>query len=58
MTPMELDLMTAMGFLRPPALFKEDSPEVDTLKCTSHEDWLGVGHKVSVLGTMTSDLTG
>ena len=38
MTPLELELMTAMGFLRSLALFKEESPEVDTLKCTSHED--------------------
>ena len=27
------------------------------MKCPSHVDWVGLGHKVSVLGTMNSDVT-
>ena len=53
----ELELSLSMSFERPPALFVLDSSEVDVMKCTNYESWLGVGLKVSFLSTMTADIT-
>ena len=34
-----------------------DSSEVDVMKCTKYESWLGVGLKVLFLSTMTANIT-
>jgi hypothetical protein len=57
MTTLELDLLSSMSFERPIALFVTDAVEMDTLKCSSYENWVGVGLKTSVSGTITNDVT-
>jgi hypothetical protein len=57
MTTLELDLLSLMSFERPVALFVTDAAEMDTLKCSSYKNWLGVGLKTSVSGTITNDVT-
>jgi hypothetical protein len=57
MMTLELDLLSSMSFERPVALLVTDTEEMDTLKCSSYENWVGIGLKTSVLGTITSDVT-
>jgi hypothetical protein len=54
MTTLELDLLSAMSFEQPLALFVQDAAEMDTLKCPTYESWVGVGLKTSVSGTITN----
>jgi hypothetical protein len=38
-------------------LFVSDATETDTLKCSSFDNWIGMGLNTSVAGTITSDVT-
>jgi hypothetical protein len=57
MTTLELDLLSLMSFERPIALFVADAVETDTLKCSTFDNWIGIGLNTSVAGTVTSDVT-
>jgi hypothetical protein len=56
MTTLELDLLSTMSFECPVALFVTDAAEMETLKCSSYENWVGVGLKTSVSGTITNNV--
>lgn len=56
-TPLELDLTTSMGFDRPPLFFVKGSGEVDTLKISTHAEWIGKGNGVSFMMTCIADVT-
>jgi hypothetical protein len=55
-TPLELELSTAMGFDRPPLLFDKGSGEVDTLRCSNIDEWMGTGLSVSFLKTTLANV--
>jgi hypothetical protein len=56
MTTLELDLLSSMSFEQPMGLFVSDAAETDTLKCSSFDNWIGIGLSTSVAGTIVSNV--